>query len=153
MALRTTVRNRHFLDRQICFGWVVEDLFLRLLGEPVEAVKERFLEPPSWLAFLTKAFSHPASTSLAPLSQTLPSEDLLGFLNIIKSLIEQALDELRKGLIDIKKTYIYLPFDPGTVETLLSSHLVKGVRVDCEPHHGAGDQCCPLAGSFTGQYT
>ncbi len=116
--------NASFADRLASDG-IAEDLFLRFLGESAKAIMERFLEPPSWLAFLTQAFPRPVPTSLAPLSETLPADKLLGFLNVIQPLIEQARDEFRGGLIDIKKSCVHLPFDLAAVETLLSPRLFQ----------------------------
>ncbi len=116
--------NASFADRLAADG-ITEHQFFYLLGEPAKAIMERFLEPPSWLAFLTQAFPRPVPTPLAPLSGALPAGDLLGFLNVIQPLIEQARDEFREGLVDIKKSCTHLPFHRAAVETLLSPRLFQ----------------------------
>ena len=113
-----------FADRLASEG-ITEEHFLHFLGEPIEAVKERFFEPPLWLTSLKQALARPVSTTSVPLSQTLPAGDLLRFLNVVQPFIEQGRDGLRDGIIAIQRKFAHLPFNPGTVETLLLPCLLR----------------------------
>lgn len=104
-----------------------EDELLQLLGEPIEAVQERFPKSPQWLLNLVQAFSHPnanaySSDSLPPL-EVLKGQEISLFLYAIEPLIRQGCDRLHQGVKKLTQTYSYLPFDLQTITEILFVNL------------------------------
>lgn len=99
------------------------DEFFHLLGEPVESVRDRFPNPPSWLIDIVQAFSAPNhETDLS--SEPLQSLELSGFLQAIKPMINQGCKHLREGIQTIKnQTRSNLPFSSSTIEAILLANL------------------------------
>src|SRR5262245_42136028 len=62
-----------FAERLTLDG-VTEAELLRLLGEPIASVCDRFAAPPAWLVELEQAFSGPAAPSAA-VPETSPERD------------------------------------------------------------------------------
>ncbi len=108
-----------------------------LLGEPVEAIHNRFPIPPTWLMKLSRAFARPAipDTSTLPVpeasdNQAKPKghgkfskQEAAAFLNVIKPLIREARDHVRAGAQALSKDYDGLLFDPTTIERTLFANL------------------------------
>jgi type 2 lantibiotic biosynthesis protein LanM len=112
----------YFAQRLALDGLSEDDLF-RLLGEPIEAVQERFPAPPAWLTDLARAFSASPSWEPAPLPEALRAQETAGLLDVIAPLIRQGRDRLHQGIQALLQTATDLPFDPGTVEDLLYASL------------------------------
>jgi type 2 lantibiotic biosynthesis protein LanM len=101
---------------------ITEEEFLYLLGEPIEAIQNRFLTSPDWLTEITQAFAHSGYSSI-PLPKELQREEVAAFLDAIAPLISQGLAQLHEGVQTLIQTHPNLPFDPSTVETLLFANL------------------------------
>ncbi|MEW5804557.1 MAG: type 2 lanthipeptide synthetase LanM family protein [bacterium] len=112
-----------FFTRRLEMETLTEDEFLHFLGEPIEAVRDRFPAIPGWLAKLTQAFSHPPTSEPLPLPEELRKQPEAGFLAAIAPLIHQGRDFLRQGIQSISQTRYDLPFDPGTIEDILLANL------------------------------
>jgi type 2 lantibiotic biosynthesis protein LanM len=104
-------------------GDLSEDQFLYLLGEPIKAVRDRFPDPPTWLAELAQAFSRPIASNSMPLQGTLRGQEIAEFLSVIEPLISQGRDRLHQGVLAIIQDQANLPFDPATVEDVLFVNL------------------------------
>lgn len=112
-----------YFSQRLAMDGITEDEWLYLLGEPIEAVHNRFPTPPTWLAELTQAFSNPPSSIPIPLPETLRGEKMVGFLRAIKPLISKGREQLHEGVQALAQTRSELPFDPSTVEDLLFANL------------------------------
>jgi hypothetical protein len=75
-----------FFARRLAADAMNEDDLRRLLGEPIEAVRDRSLAPPDWLLKLDRAFSRPVSTPTPPAAEA-SGHPLAGFLEIIEPII------------------------------------------------------------------
>ena len=120
----------HFAQR-LGTDAITEDEFLHLLGEPIEAVSDRFPAPPAWLTELARAFSRPvASNSIAP--EPLRGQEIVGLLGVIEPLISQSRDRLHQRIQALIQTQADLPLDSTTVEDILFANLplrlIKMVR-------------------------
>jgi len=91
----------------------------QLLGEPAEELHGRLPQWPPWLVELAEAFAHPSSVFVQPP----PGEEMLGFLDLISPLIDQACGRLRAGVATLVDSWPRLPFDPRTVEDVLLMNL------------------------------
>src|SRR5438128_1685893 len=87
-----------FVAQRLARDGITEDELLYLLGEPHEAVRDRFPVPPAWLAQLTEAFSRPHSSDSFSLLDALRGHQRGGFLDVIEPLISQGCDHLRQGI-------------------------------------------------------
>jgi len=108
----------------LAMAGITEDEFRGLLGEPIEAVRNRLLEP-EWLGELAQAFSRlPASHSLR-LPEALHGEKTVRFLHAIEPLLEQAGDRLHEGIDSVIRMCSSLPFDSQTIEDVLYESLPR----------------------------
>ena len=116
--------DAHFA-RRLASDNLTEDLFLVILGEPIEAVHDRIPQFPHWLNELAEAFSGPISSSTAkiPLPRALQDQPAAGFLEAIAPLVSHSRLRLRDGVQRIVQARTYTPFDPDTVEGVLFADL------------------------------
>jgi type 2 lantibiotic biosynthesis protein LanM len=112
-----------YFDRRLATANISEAEFLHILGEPIEAVRDRRVTPPDWLVELERAFSN--ETELEPLDMPDELKEIptIDFLNLIEPIIQQGRDRLRSGIQTLIATAADLPFDPNTIETLLFANL------------------------------
>ena len=118
--------DSHFARRLELDG-INEDELLYLLGEPIEAVQERFPNEPQWLANLAQAFSHPKAyiSGFFPPLEELQGQEIGLFLYAIKPLICQGCDRLHEGIKTISQIKSHLPFAPERVTEVLFVNLSK----------------------------
>jgi len=108
--------------QRLAIDSMTEEEFIDLLGESIEAVQNRFPNPPDWLTEITQAFAH-SDPSSTPLPEELQGEEVAGFLDAITPLMSQGLAQLHQGVQTLTQTHPYLPFDPSTIEALLFANL------------------------------
>jgi len=113
--------DAHFA-RRLDLDGMGEEEFIHLLGEPIEAIRDRFHTPPAWLTELIEAFSRPASPESDALRTTWRDQEIF-FLEVIEPLIHQGRECLHRGVQEQIQTRSELPFDPHTVEDLLFANL------------------------------
>ena len=109
-----------FFGRRLALDGLSEEEFRILLGEPAEAVRERAAETPAWLTALAEAFTHPAPERFPA---TPPGSPTLGFLNLVRPLLDRAYSRLLTGLRVITTRYPGAPFEAETVGPLLAMNL------------------------------
>jgi type 2 lantibiotic biosynthesis protein LanM len=112
-----------YFEQRLAIDGMAEDEFRYLLGEPIEAVRDRLSEPPTWLIELAQAFSRPASSNQLPLLAILEDYEMGGFLSVIKPLISQACDRVHEKVQALESMYSDLPYDPSTIEEILFENL------------------------------
>ena len=118
----------HFQQRLNLDGMDEED-FLYLLGEPMEAVRDRFPAPLAWLVELADAYacSTPFDAEivlrLRELTEDEKSKQLIGFLNLVEPLLRWGCNRVREGLPSLRQAQPGIIFDPGTVEEILVANL------------------------------
>ncbi len=100
-----------------------EEQLLNFLTEPIEAVQQRFTEPPSWLVDLVRAFSCPSPAETLPLPEIGPGMETIGFLGIIEPVLHQARSRVREGLQSVIQDRKDLPFDHQTIVDVLFGNL------------------------------
>jgi type 2 lantibiotic biosynthesis protein LanM len=112
-----------YFTQRLAINGITEEEFLYQLGEPIEAVRDRYPSPPTWLTEIISAFSRPVSSNLPPLPKELHNPEMSGFLDAIAPLIAQGCDRLREGIASLIETQSHLPFVPNTVEEALFANL------------------------------
>ncbi len=111
-----------YFARRLAADGMNEDDLRRLLGEPIEAGRDRAQAPPDWLVKLDRAFSRPAPAPALPTEEA-NGHPLAGFLEIIGPIIDQGRDRLREGIEVLARERGELPFDHRTVERALYGDL------------------------------
>ncbi len=119
--------NDSYFFQRLLINGITEDEFFRVLGEPIEAVQNRFPELPDWLTEIALAFARPDFSSIPPLEK-FEVPELGGFLDAIAPLINQGCSRLHRKIQKLIQTQDNLPFDPNTVEDLLFSSLADQLR-------------------------
>lgn len=125
-------KDNYFAQRLATDG-ISEEEFFRILGEPIEAVRDRaappqgncFPTPPTWLTQLARAFSRSPASEPMTFPEALKDIETISFLEIIELLISQGRDRLREGIQTLIQTNSNLPFNPNTIENLFFVNLPK----------------------------
>jgi len=108
-----------YFAQRLALDGIDEERLLHILAEPVESLHARLSQSPAWLLELAEAFAQPASGLVSPP----PSEEMLGFLDLIQPLVDQACDRLSAGVDALADQWPKLPFDPETVIDVLLMNL------------------------------
>ncbi|MDI9546736.1 MAG: type 2 lanthipeptide synthetase LanM family protein [Chloroflexota bacterium] len=111
-----------FLQQRLALDSLDEGRFQEILGTPAQAYQVHMGDTgrrPDWLAALADAYSGPASAYAG----YLPGEEMLGFLDLIQPMIDQACARLRAGFADLAQRYAAPPFDPGIIEDIFLMNL------------------------------
>lgn len=137
--------DTYYIQRLALDG-IDQEQHLLILDEPVESLQRRLSDPPVWLVQLAEAYSRPAPTfdemlnsdfvdealasddlnpdaNIIPDENVIPEEDELGFLVIVRPLIDQACDELQAKIALLTTPGGTLPFDPYIIEDVLLMNL------------------------------
>jgi type 2 lantibiotic biosynthesis protein LanM len=114
-----------YFEQRLRMDGISEDEFLRVLGEPIEAVHHRFATPPAWLVEFAGAFSQPAHSNSMSSSDTSYDQSILGFLNAIEPLISKGRNRLGREIQALVRTQADLAFDPATVDDVLFANLPR----------------------------
>src|SRR5256885_1189934 len=110
--------------QRLAVDGLTEEEFLRLLGEPIEALHGRSPDLPSWLNELANAYSRAESQVPAGALPEAPSnQQNVSLLSLIEPLIRQSSVRLDKGLQSLVETYPELPFDARTIKSILFASL------------------------------
>ncbi|MCC5661572.1 type 2 lantipeptide synthetase LanM family protein [Nostoc sp. XA010] len=104
--------------QRLAIDGITEEEFLYLLGEPIQAVQNRFSNCPNWLIEIAEAFVDFGSKKIT-LPEKLQGQEVAGFLDAIEPLISQGLAQLGQGIQTLIQTHHSLPFDPNTIEAVL----------------------------------
>jgi type 2 lantibiotic biosynthesis protein LanM len=114
-----------YFAQRLAIDGMTEDELIYLLGEPIEAVKNRLPDVPDWLQELADGFANyqETNTSVIPPPEELGEQKEAGFLYAIEPLINQGIERLKKGIESLIQNQSDLPFDPNTVARLLFANL------------------------------
>ena len=108
--------------QRLATAGITEDDFRELLGEPIEAVRDR-LPPPKWLSEFAEAFSRAADSGPVSLSEALRGKEMDSFLHAIRPLINEARERLHEGVASLNRQHTSVPFDLDTIEDVLCASL------------------------------
>jgi type 2 lantibiotic biosynthesis protein LanM len=120
-------KKTYFAERLAMDG-IDEEKFLLLLGEPIEAVQERFPEIPTWLRQLLEAFATPSDFEQLHLPEATQNVETSWFLYLIEPLICQGLNRLSEGIESLSQQHSKLPFEAKTVTEMLLTNLTIQLR-------------------------
>ena len=91
------------------------DLFDRIVGASSMDPSVQQLPGLPWVSKLGSAYAQPALTVV----ETPPGEEMLGFLEIVEPLVDQACHRIAVGVAEFVESWPALPFDPAIIEDLL----------------------------------
>ncbi|HEX9945381.1 MAG TPA: type 2 lanthipeptide synthetase LanM family protein [Thermoanaerobaculia bacterium] len=117
-------RSDGALARRLADEGLDEGSFERLVALPAEELGKRLPQTPEWLAELAAAFAGPAPVTPEPLPlpPELRGDPAVGFLELVRPLIERARGRLREGIGRIVEDCIP-PFTPEDAERLVTETL------------------------------
>jgi type 2 lantibiotic biosynthesis protein LanM len=115
--------NSSYFGQRLALDGLSEADLCYLLGEPIEAVRDRHAVPPDWLLELAEAFARSPSSGPLPVPETMREQPTVGFLDAIEPLLSRGRDRVRAGVKALTQSHATLPFDPGAVEEILSANL------------------------------
>ncbi|MDJ0570859.1 MAG: type 2 lanthipeptide synthetase LanM family protein [Pleurocapsa sp. MO_192.B19] len=105
---------------------ISQEQFFSLLGESIDAVKERFPKAPSWLIQLNQAFSDAVNRDdRFQLPKSRKNPGIEKFLYSIEPLINQGCRRLSEEIQKLSQEQSELPFDPETIVEMLLPHLTR----------------------------
>ncbi|MDY7013365.1 MAG: type 2 lanthipeptide synthetase LanM family protein, partial [Cyanobacteriota bacterium] len=117
--------NSTCYDKRLAVEGVTKQQFCDLLGESPESLARRCSHPPHWLSTLHRAFSQSdfAKIAIAPV-ENLPDERVaLGFLQLVKPLLNDAIARLETGVQKLSQNYPNLPFIPEKIKQVVLANL------------------------------
>jgi type 2 lantibiotic biosynthesis protein LanM len=112
-----------FFARRLALDGLTESELRTLLGEPAEGILARETETPAWLIALKEAFTRPAPERFPVAHSEIPT---MGFLNVIRPLLDAAFSRLLAGLREIAARYRRhsgAPFEATAAASLLAVNL------------------------------
>ncbi|MBV9121898.1 MAG: type 2 lantipeptide synthetase LanM, partial [Planctomycetes bacterium] len=112
-----------FFEQRLAADGLTQQEMLRILGEPIQVVGERWPAPPDWLARMHQAFACPRPPETSPFSADEEAPEMAAFLDMIEPLITQGRQEVRHGAAALAGERLSVPFDPATVEEVLFKNL------------------------------
>ncbi len=115
--------DSYFAERLATDG-ITEREFLSLLGESIEAVKQRCAEIPTWLVEIAQAFSEPDNSQKLQLPEKMKNRDTILFLYLIEPLISQGRDRLSQEIAKLNQEYSELPFESKIITEILLENLL-----------------------------
>lgn len=109
------------LVRRLAGVGLDEESFVRLLATPAESLGTLLQAPPGWLAELDEALLLPAREELEPLPipEELQGDSAIGFLELVRPLVDRARRRLRAGTEEIAAP----PFSAAVAERLVTEPL------------------------------
>lgn len=113
-----------YFAQRLAMDDMSEDDLLSLLGEPIEAVRDRCPVHPAWLTTLAQADCPPSPERFsAPEVLRDRDQETAGLLVAIEPLIRSGRCRLRQGIQALSQAHSHLPLDPNTVQDALYAHL------------------------------
>lgn len=125
--------DNSYFNQRLDLDGITEDEFLYLLGEPIEAVKERLPIPPNWLTNLAQAFLASNITNFKPLSypNEFKGKKIELFLDVIEPLIRQGREQVQAEVLKLNQIRSDLPFIAETIVDLLEINLSEQLLNIC----------------------
>ncbi|MFL5349041.1 MAG: type 2 lanthipeptide synthetase LanM family protein [Hyalangium sp.] len=106
---------------------ITQDELLRLLGEPVEALRARVPVPPRWMLEVEEALSRPLSGPALPYPPEVQRDPNARLLIAAEPFLRQGLERLQVGMTELASTAGAVPFEPETAGALLFASLPSEV--------------------------
>ena len=102
---------------------ISEDVFLHILKEPIEAVRDRLSISPQWIKSLRSAFCSADESERLSFAELTHGIDTVLLLNLVEPLMRQSIHQLRAGLVSLKNE-ITIPF---IIDKKVENILLKNV--------------------------
>lgn len=116
---------------------ITEETLLYLLGQSPDDLKDNYETTPEWLKTVFRAFTYQSEGKInlpIKLPRLIKDESIIGFLDMIKPLIDECSKPLNEAIQEFTDKYrpIYkqLPFDPKTIKDILLTNLLPDLLVE-----------------------
>jgi len=120
--------SESYFEQRLAFDSLTETQLRHLLAEPVEALRERFTNPPAWLYDLNAVLSQPCAPGFHHLiPDHLKTKPMTGFLNAAAPFIKQALTRFDQGIMALMRSISLLPFDPTSTKKIFFADLADAL--------------------------
>jgi type 2 lantibiotic biosynthesis protein LanM len=118
-------QNAAHFDQRLAQDGMSEQDFLRLLGEPIEAVRDRTAHIPAWLQHLAAALEagDPSRLPAFPLAELMQQNEIAGFLQALVPLITDGCKRLQTHIAALTEAHEQVPFDPNKIIDMLLAPL------------------------------
>ncbi|RKH37649.1 type 2 lantipeptide synthetase LanM [Corallococcus llansteffanensis] len=100
-----------------------QDDFLRLLAEPIEAVRARLPAPPAWMLDIEQALDRPAPTVRLPYPESFRAHPNASLIVAAEPFLHQGFERLQAGIAALVASREDVPFHPDTVGAALFAAL------------------------------
>jgi type 2 lantibiotic biosynthesis protein LanM len=117
-------QDSHFVERLTSDG-LSEEEFEYLLGEPTEALQERFATSPAWIQKLHAAFEASIDVSSLRIRGGEQMPIVVNLLKPLRPLFVQSLQRLHEGIILLSQEHEKVPFDGQTLGDLCLPDLLN----------------------------
>ncbi len=111
------------LGQRLVQDCMTEREWIQLLGEPIEAVHDRFPKIPNWLVTLERAYSRTNTVRLFPIPSVIDDQQVLAFLEGVQPLLDDGWERLLQQLHSLHAVTPNAPFCPTTVANALAAGL------------------------------
>lgn len=109
--------------QRLASAGISQDTLLRLLGEPIEAVRARVPVTPAWMHDVEEALARPAPTTRLPYPASYVSSPNAALIVAAEPFLRQGFERLQAGISALVASGAPLPFDPETVGAVLFASL------------------------------
>lgn len=113
--------SNYYFSQRLSIDHLSEEGFIRLLGETTDQLSNRFSEPPGWLQEIERVYSN---WIRADFSDKRSQSTEMGFLVIVKPLIDLGIERLRRGAEALRREHANAPFDSSSVDHLFLPNLL-----------------------------
>jgi type 2 lantibiotic biosynthesis protein LanM len=117
--------NDLLFTQRLAADGLSEDEFAYLLGEPIEALQERFPMSPEWIQKLHAAFEGSIDASNLRIRGEEQMPIVVNLLKPLKPLFAQSLQCLQAAIIALSQEYEQVPFDIQTIGDLCLPDLLN----------------------------
>ncbi len=109
-------------DQRLAFEGLNAGDFLQILGEPIEAVRERTEVAPAWLELISRCFEMPSAGS----GDAPPGLAGTALWSLIRPIVERLLEPLPRLISALERQHGPLPFEAGNLREILLGTLPVG---------------------------
>ncbi|MBI4852295.1 MAG: type 2 lantipeptide synthetase LanM [Acidobacteria bacterium] len=112
---------------------ITEQDLLYLLGQSNDILKQCYESTPEWLKTIFRAFTYQNEGKIGlpvKLPKLIQDESIIGFLDVIKPLIDECCETLNKAIQQLSNEYKELPFDPNTIKDILLINILPDLLME-----------------------
>ncbi|QSQ21777.1 type 2 lantipeptide synthetase LanM family protein [Pyxidicoccus parkwayensis] len=114
-------------EQRLRSAGISQDEFLRLLGEPIEALRARIPVAPAWMYDVERALNRPAPTTRLPYPEAFRNNPNGALILAAEPFLHQGFERLQAGIDALVASQRDVPFDSATVGAALFASLPQAI--------------------------